>query len=168
MPEVVLRSIRPKEPPLDPAEVRRQLGKELQGRIKDQGLALARRTVSNWRTRVDFNVRFFTRSDSIGFTLTAKGPNAQIWNWVSEGTRGHMVAPVRAKALRFRAQYRAKTRPGRINPRAGGARGPFVYSKGHWVRGITARNFPKAIAKGMRKNFAREINNAIRRAARRR
>jgi hypothetical protein len=70
----------------------------------------------------------------------------QVLNWLNSGTRRHWVEPVNAKALAFQANYKAKTTPGSLTSYSGGPSGPMVFSKGHWVSGIVAREYSKGLA----------------------
>jgi hypothetical protein len=83
-----------------------------------------------------------------------------IYQFVSLGTKGGYRIPKRplprGKSLRFRANYRAKTRPRTIGSRGGGASGPFVFAKSikpEKVKGIKAREFEKEIAQRRQRNF---------------
>jgi hypothetical protein len=70
----------------------------------------------------------------------------KIVHWLDAGTRRHWVEPVKAKALAFQANYKAKTTPNSLTSYAGGASGPMRFSKGHWVSGIVPRNYAKNLA----------------------
>lgn len=61
--------------------------------------------------------------------------------------------------MAFRAGYRAKTRRRIIGSHKGGAFGPLRFSKGHWVKGIEAREFQQEIAARRQRNL---YNFAIR------
>jgi len=109
-------------------------------------------TTRTWKHQVRFKRRRATRrGDTIEGDVTT---NDEIYGYVSGGTRRHFVRPRRAKALRFRGgKYGAKTRPRVLGSRKGGGRGAFVFSKGHWVKGIKAREFPQEIAKRRQRNL---------------
>lgn len=70
----------------------------------------------------------------------------KVMHWLDEGTRRHWVGPVNASALKFQANYKAKTSPNSLASYQGGASGPYVFSKGHWVSGIVSRNYSKNLA----------------------
>ena len=84
-----------------------------------------------------------------------------MYGYVSNGTKAHFVAPKRAPFLAFSSKYKAKTSPGRIPSRAGGASGNTAFSKGHFVRGIDAREFPKQIKDDTESRFERFMSNAM-------
>lgn len=105
-------------------------------------------------------------------SLGRKGPEVlvgtddPIYRYVSEGTKPHIIRPVRASALHFRGgAYRAKTTPGTISSRGGGASGGSVYAQVVHHPGTEARNFGAVIARKWRKPFKREMEAAMRRAA---
>lgn len=81
--------------------------------------------------------------------------------WVSLGTKKHFIKPTKAKALRWRSGYKAKTRSGVIGSSPGGRTGPWRHSKGHKVKGIEARKFQTAIAKRRRTAMTKLCQAAV-------
>lgn len=72
--------------------------------------------------------------------------DSQVWNWLDKGTRPHRIEPKkRAGLLRFRTGYVARTRPGSLDSGAGGANGPFVFSRGVNHPGTKPRKWTKKI-----------------------
>jgi hypothetical protein len=121
-------------------------------------------TVRTWSTQP-----FFERKGARKIFGTLKQTvktDDKIYFFVDQGTTRHWVGPRSAKALRFQSGYKAKTRLGVIGSRAGGAFGPFVGSKGHWVKGIAARKFAKTIAKRRQRLLRREVATAFSRSFR--
>lgn len=86
----------------------------------------------------------------------------EIYGYVNDGTDGHIVAPKNKPFLAFQPNYTAKTSPSRISARAGGAKGGYVYTrKGHYVKGIKAREFDKQIAKLRKESFENDMGEAL-------
>ena len=81
---------------------------------------------------------------------------------LDDGTTGHMVKPVRAKSLRWRRR-KPKTRPNSLKTRRTNYTGPYRYSKGHYVRGMKARNIGKTLAKKYTPTFRRRMLKSIQR-----
>ena len=96
-----------------------------------------------------------------GATLLVE-TNSVIYRYVSEGTKPHVILPKKAKALRFPGTYTAKTLPGVLEARAGGASGADVFSKGVMHPGTKARNFDKLIAAKWQRQFKREMEAVMR------
>lgn len=89
----------------------------------------------------------------------------EVYGFLNYGTKGHMVMPKNGRALRFRANYKSKTRPGSIKASGGGASGSYVFSKGHYVKGIEARRFDEQIKEKREKDFVRLMKSALRDAS---
>ena len=100
-------------------------------------------TVKTWNNQPVFTRTVSSSTNKIvGEVYTSN----KIYGYVNNGTKAHFIAPKNVRALRFRSRYTAKTSPGRIFAKNGGASGNFVFSKGHMVKGIQARKFDKQIA----------------------
>lgn len=96
-------------------------------------------------------------------TARVVGTNDKIYEIVSEtGSKPHFVQPKRAKALRFRDGYRAKTRRGVLGSSSGGASGTVRFSKGHMVKGFEAREFVKTIQEQMDVRMEKLTDEALR------
>jgi len=117
----------------------------------DFALDLHKKTTTTWDTKVNFYIRKTKFGRSIG-------TRSNIWKYVDQGTRPHVIQARRAPNLKFRAGgFRAKTRPNTITS-SGGARG------GNWVTkrsvrhpGTAARNFSEAIGKRAEKELAKAL-----------
>ena len=119
-------------------------------------------TVNTWKHQPDFEKIVEIGSAAISILV---GTDNEIYRYVNDGTKRHWVEPKKAKALRFRSLYTAKTTPGKMVARSGGASGPFWYSKGHWVSGIDDRNFDEAIQKEWEPKFKSRMEDAMKKAA---
>lgn len=121
-----------------------------------------KKTVATWEHKVEFQTVIALGKTKAEFLV---GTDDEIFRYVDEGTKPHIIRPVRAKVLRFQGGYRAKTTPNVIGSTAGGASGDIVYSRGVSHPGIKARNFSKVINAQGKKNFLSKMHAAMKRAA---
>lgn len=121
-----------------------------------------RATVATWDRKPEFNVDISLAGGTPSVEVTT---DDEVYKYLDEGTRAHFVAPVNAKALAFSPNYTAKTSPGVLGSRGGGATGGVVFSKGHMVSGIEARHFSEKIIKKWRGTFGKRMAQAMAAAA---
>ena len=124
------------------------------------------KTVATWAHKVTFE--YLVSLQQQGPTMTAGvsgGEGAQIWRYVNEGTRPHVILPKGDKSLAFQSGYNAKTTPGLISSKAGGAYGDVVFARGVLHPGTEPRDFDKAIVKVVEPIFTDEMHTAMRKAA---
>jgi hypothetical protein len=95
----------------------RQMEKDVKGAFED--------AVSKWKHQPVW--RGYVRIADTNIYLSV-GTTDEIFKYVDEGTVGHMIRPVRAKVLHW------------VTPE-----GEDAFSKGHWVKGITAQKITKSI-----------------------
>lgn len=126
--------------------------------------------VANWKNQPKFQTRKYIKADSIGMTVFPIGEAAEIYTYVDQGTKPHLITPVHAKLLRFKTGYLPKTLPNParvvIQPQGGQATGPEVFAKVVHHPGSEARNFSDAIARDIEPDFKRTIENTFRAIAR--
>lgn len=97
------------------------------------------------------------------------GPNAQIFKWVSGGTKGPYPIPKAGPGLLyFKLNYQPKTRPGGRYKGPGKALGPGQYAMRVEHPGIEAREIEKTIGQWLRKrkDVQRIMKNAMARTKR--
>lgn len=92
-----------------------------------------------------------TTTDDFVYCLLDRGPNKRSW----------IIRPRRSKSLSFRGKYRAKTSPGWVGSRAGGASGKPVFRKVVHHPGFAARRWSDAIAKSRIQAFRQNIDAAL-------
>lgn len=166
---IKLRSITPRTAKLlDVDALDKALRETINKTVKPDVLEMFAVTVDSWSIRPRF--RAVTKINKTGISLEVypSGTRADIWSMLNQGTRGHRVEPKNKKALRFRSRYKAKTAPGLVGSGPGGGSGKFVFSKGHWVKGIKARRWDKAIAKEAKKGMKSKFDAAIKAATKKR
>ena len=115
-------------------------------------------STKDWKTKVDFDKKVRTKGSAIE---GEESTDNDIYRFVSAGTKRHYVAPRRAKVLAFKPNYKSKSVVGTVPSRSGGASGNTVFSRGHFVNGIKAREYPTQIAKKRMKDFIKIMENAI-------
>lgn len=107
-------------------------------------------------------------------SLTGGGPslvvdveaNGEIYRYVNDGTRPHLIPKDGPGVLRISEGYQPKTLPGVIGSRSGGSGNRFVIRKTQVQHpGTEPRHFDKAIAKKWQKPFKRAMEAALKKAA---
>lgn len=118
-------------------------------------------TVRTWKRKPVFVIR-----QSAGGSATTVSTDSDIYGYVNEGTRPHMIYPRKAKALRFYAGgFVSKTVPGVAVARKGKAANQnLTYSQGVKHPGFPGRNFTTLIKAKSDKRLAKELRTAIRKA----
>lgn len=89
----------------------------------------------------------------------------EIYGYVTEGTRPHVIRPKHGRSLRFKTGYRAKTTPRVIGSHAGGASGPTAFAEVVHHPGTAAREFEDEIAKRRQKTLETFVTAALLRVA---
>lgn len=74
-------------------------------------------------------------------------PGELLWKWLSGGVKGHTIVPKRAKYLRFKSGFSAKTAPRMLMSRPGGYFGDWVTTNRVDWPGIAPREFELSILK---------------------
>jgi len=168
MPIVGARVIRGRKKFANYPQVRKVLGAALDNEAKPHFVQRFEMVTANWKHKPGFQARKFITADEIRLAVYPTGPNAQIWKWVSFGTRGGYQIPKGGPGfLAFQTGYKPKTKaPGKF-----GGPGVFTGPKVMGVMqvthpGIEAREFEKTIADDERDWYNRTVENAWRRAIR--
>lgn len=123
--------------------------------------------VADWKNKPRFDVRVSNRNNILRLVVEPQANHeGQVWRWVDEGTAGPY--PIRPKKpggkLKFRGTYQARTRPvAQYGQGDGKAHGDWATKDQVMHPGIDAREFGEAAKNRFKPEFARRINNAIRR-----
>lgn len=125
------------------------------------------KTTETWENKPKFDSIVSLSGDgpTVVTGVSGGGKAAEIYRYVDEGTRPHMIFPKGDYPLAFQSGYNPKTAPNIIGSKAGGSYGDMVYARGVMHPGTEARNFDKAIEKEMKPRFKREMEEAMRKAA---
>ncbi len=103
------------------------------------------KSTQDWTNKPKFQIRGSWTEANIYTT-------DEVYGYVNNGTNAHYVTtPTVAVggAMQFKTGYIPKTQVGNIHSNSGGGDGAFVYSKGHYVRGIKARRFDELVLKAV-------------------
>ena len=136
--------------------------------VKPRLLDYAERVVANWEHKPRFKARKVVTRKAIAVDVWPTGPNKKYWVWTSRGTKPHVIKPKRAKVLAFPSVYVPKTTP--RGPSYGGpgtSSGPTIFAAHVDHPGTKPRRFEEAWARWGKTWFRREMENAMRRGARR-
>lgn len=114
----------------------------------------AEKSTATWKHKVTFTI---TQSGA-SFTIAT---NDEIYKFVDEGTRPHIIVPRNARVLRFATGGSPKTTPGRITA-GGGSKGSGVVFTGRVNHpGTKARYFTKQLQKTWARGTAPYIARAL-------
>lgn len=158
-----IRAVLPKKNPLDPKEYQKaeqEARMKAARRVRDQ----FKRTTRTWKRQPEFVVR--TQPMPRGYIRIVAGTDDKIWGYIDKGTPTRYIVPRRARFLRFRVPYGAKTTPGLLTSKAGFVGNQWV-SKRRVKHRIKARGFSKIIARQERDRLKREIDAAFQNVTRR-
>lgn len=167
MPSIVVTGFVPKE--LINVDAIRM---ELLNALRAEGREIRRelkKTTATWTHKVTFEMKVSLRR------VAAEGwvkvwTTDEIFGYVNDGTRPHMMGPIRPvnkKALRIpTGGTKPKTRPRRLASYKGGARGPFVLRKStkqFMHPGTEKRDFTGVITRRIEKTrrFQKRLDDAI-------
>ncbi len=92
------------------------------------------------------------------------GTDDEIYGYVNDGTRAHIIKARRAPRLAFKTGFTPKTTPRQIGSRKGGVSGNLVRPKQVRHPGTKARKFSKTIAARRQGGFTKAMRLATERA----
>lgn len=124
---------------------------------------------SDWKRKPNFKVLTIITPTELGYAVIAIGENSDIWQYVDEGTRPHIIRPKSPeKPLAFRGNYSARTAPiAKAHVGSGQSSGAWVKTFVVFHPGSDARLFAETYLKDNTTERRRRIENALRRAIRR-
>jgi hypothetical protein len=168
MPTVAFRATRSRRKFVKAPEVKRKLQDVLTDPVKKHFVKEFDGVVSDWDHKPEFKARAFIASDYIKVNVYPAGSHKKIWEYVSRGTRPHLIPKSGPGMLAFMLGYSARTKPrGKAHVGSGTASGPKVVGvmQVHHP-GNEAREFEEVIAEENKAWYSREMNNAWRRIIR--
>jgi hypothetical protein len=115
-------------------------------------------TIRTWTHKPEFINQFQQDKDRTAFQVAT---NDEIYRYVNDGTRAHLIKPKRRRFLRFQGHYTAKTQPGVIGSNAGGASGTIMFSRGVKHPGTKGREFASAMQKKWQSPFKQRMKKAM-------
>jgi len=159
MPTVLWKAIKPKR---FKAEAIRQAIEYEAKFIADEVYTDFLLTVSKWSRQPKFDKLVQVGPESVEILV---GTDNVIYRYVSEGTRPHVIKPTGPWPLRFKGTYKAKTIPGLITSRDGGASGGEVFAMQVYHPGTEARKFEETIGKKWQPRFKKRMVAALKKGA---
>jgi hypothetical protein len=158
MPVVVFKSIKPKA-------LKTEVFNQELARVRDEiATEIAKdyeSTVRTWKRKPEF----VTEVSMDGGPKIEVSTDDEIYRYVEEGTKPHLIRPRRAKALLFPSGYRAKTLVRSIGSLPGGSHGKTVAAQVVHHPGTLARQFSRVIWERWQPRFRQRMTNALNRAA---
>lgn len=130
---------------------------------RDQIETSLNRITDTWTTKVKFKIRLSNEQGNLVVDITTTN---NIFRYVNEGTKPHIIRAKNAPYLRFFASgFAAKTKPGRLTSGTGAkANSDFRQVKQVDHPGTKARNYTRLIAKKYAPKFQGLMKTAIQRA----
>lgn len=114
----------------------------------------AEKSTATWKHKVNFIIQ----QDGPNFIIAT---NDEIYGYVDEGTKPHVIVPKRGRVLRFAAGGRPKTTPGKLTSGSGSAGGDIVFTPRVNHPGTKARLFTKQLAERWRRGAAPFVRRAL-------
>lgn len=85
---------------------------------------------------------------------------------LDKGTKDHYVRPKKSKRLAWQTQFTQKTIKGQLRSQPGGKSGNnWATSQGHWIKGVEARGWEKALAEKWDKPMTERLQAAANKGA---
>lgn len=167
MPRILVRAITPKRAKVvDFAKFEREFIDSIKKEYKPQIIKDFESTVEGWENKPAFTSRLVVKSDKIVMTVAPSGPNKNQYTLVSAGSPAHRIPGSGVKRMSFKPGYKSATRPGSIKSSAKVRSGPIVGAQVVNHPGFEGREFFKQIKKLNNPRFRRDMENALKRAAR--
>lgn len=150
MPRVAFRAVRSRKRYFSAQfadEVKGLMGSRMDAEVKPHFIKQFEGIVADWEHKVAFAARKYIEADGIRLTVHPTGANKQIWQWVTGGTKPHIIRAKNAPMLAFQLGYVPHTSPGGGYGGAGRATGPWAFAKEVHHPGTEPREFEKHIAR---------------------
>ena len=155
--------------------VRQEIERVMDSQVKASLVKSHEAIVEDWEHKPGFAARKYIQPARIRVAVFPTGEHKKIWYYVDKGTRPHQIPAVSGKLMVFRAggTYVPKTmaKPARTVEGGGRVEGGvkvFTTKRKEFTHpGSEGRHFSDTIARDLKPDFQRWIENAFRRAARR-
>jgi hypothetical protein len=167
--QILLRRIKGRKKAPNWTGIVKEVERTLDRYVKPRLLGYPKKIVANWEHKPDFKAMKRITRDAIKVYIYPTGEHKDIWQYVSRGTKPHIIRPKKkGGVLAFPLVYVPKTKP--RGPSYGGpgkSSGPTIFAKEVKHPGTKPRHFEEAWARWAKTWFRREMENAMRRGARR-
>jgi hypothetical protein len=154
---IKLKAIRPAPDALSPRKYERAIETAL-GIVAVTAVQEFQQTTRSWRHKPTFRIA------KDGDDRVTVGTDDEVYGYVDQGTRPHVIRPRRGRFLRFQAGARAKTTPGSLSSGGGGG-GVTTFRRGVNHPGTKARGFSELIARRAEGRVLDEVTRQLRKAA---
>ena len=156
MPGVKLTPIQPKKRPFgSPQQLQKLVDAVLDEQV-DEAKALVDKVTDTWSAKSKPTVT--VRKSRSERTMTIKG---DIYRYVDEGTRAHIIKARKARFLRFNGSFSPKSRPGTMASYKGSKGGPVIHRRQVRHPGSQARGFTKKIGELQQRSFPKRFRQAL-------
>lgn len=144
---------------------------ELLNALRSEGTAVKRelgKAVETWDHKPRFEVLRSLTGEAASILVGPVGDEetVQIYRWVTEGTRPHLILPRNKPRLTFKPGSTPKTRPGIVGSGPGAPGVGWRSAAAVHHPGTKAREFEKIVQKNRQGPFKRAMEAAIMRGAR--
>jgi hypothetical protein len=172
MPTAAYRVTRARRVFVNAPQVKRVLAAELDDNVKPHFVQAFEAVVANWKHKPAFKARKFITADALAVNVYPDGPNKQIYEYVTLGTKEHDIPKTPKTGNDFLifmwggpGSYKAKTGAGGKWGGPGTVSGGTLHRR-HQVHhpGTEPRDFEGFIRKREKHWFSRTMENAWRRA----
>ena len=168
MPRIYARAIRPRKP-FPNRRAADKILREAANEVADISVEYLEQYTASWEHKPEWGKRVKITRTEIIIYIFPKGENAQIFKWVSGGTKGPYPIPKSGTTLlAFKTDYQPKTQPGGRYRGPGKAVGPGIVRMHVTHPGIKPREIEKTIGQWLRnrKDVQKIMKNAMARAKR--
>ena len=163
---ILVRQVRGRRRAPNWSGIAREVARTIDQRVKPKLIKDFEKVVANWDNKPQFKAKKSIGKDIVVYVFPT-GPNAKYWIWTSRGTKPHKIKAKPGGVLVFPTGYTPKTSPS--GPSYGGpgkSSGETVFATEVKHPGTEPRKFEEDIGKKANKWFKKEIENAMRRGAR--
>lgn len=123
---------------------------------------LFKETTEGWNHQPNWSQQQTIGRDFIAMKVWPSGEHAEQYRLVNNGAPSHMIAPRRARVLRFQTGYRAGTRPRVLRSRAYQRFGRYISTSLVNHPGFEAREFDRLVAETHEPEFWNDMQDAFR------
>lgn len=132
--------------------------------VGDELKADHEKIVRTWEHRPQFKIKKVTRPGMQTVQIIPFGVYKNIWTYVDQGTKPHIIAAKNAPYLVFQTGYSARTAPvARANVGTGSASGAWVKKKEVQHPGTKARKFSETLLEEINPPLVEQVQTAIER-----
>lgn len=138
---------------------------EIEAALEKEGKEVKQRyekTTATWKHKPKFEILTDVSGDEAQVLV---GTDDEIYGYVDQGTRPHVISARRAPTLAFQTGFQPKTKPRQIKSYRGKKFGPRVFPRQVRHPGTKAREFSDRIAEMRRRPFTRLMIQALQRGS---